>query len=119
MKTSLQAIMLSAMVLTATPAFAEVMDKEPSSFMIWAVTITCSALGVVAARFKPSLAIVTGLAGALYLGGIVAEIQEKSIGKAIIEEVGRGYAAQLYAAIGVVVLSHGVGFLLRKGNQAK
>ena len=111
--------MLSAAVLTATPVFAEIMDKEPSSTAIWAVAITCSVLGALAARLKPMLAIVTGLAGALYLGGVVAEMHEESIGEAIIEETGRDYAAQLCAAIGVVFLSHGVGFLLRKVSQPK
>lgn len=114
MKKLISSIMLLAPTVAATPAFAEVMDKEPSSSNIWAVAVICSVLGVIAARLKPSLMIVTGLAGMLYLGGMVTEIHEKPIGNAILEEAGRGYAAQLYAAIGVVVLSHAAGFLLRK-----
>lgn len=119
MKKLIPVITIITVAIAARPALAEVMDKEPSSSMVWAVAITSSVLGVIAARFKPSLAIVTGLAGGIYLGGIVAEIHEESIGKAIIEEAGRGYAAQLYAAIGIVALSHGVGFLLRKASQPK
>ena len=93
-------------VAWALPAYAEVMDKEPSVPMIWGAAIFCSVLGFIAARFKPALAVGTGMLAALYLGGVVAEINDQTIRKAIIEEAGNSYQIHVYIAVAVVILAH-------------
>jgi hypothetical protein len=101
------------------PAYAEVMDKEPSVPMIWGAATVCSALGFIAARFKPVLVVGTGVLAVLLLGGVVAEINDKTIGQAIIKEAGKSYPIQAYAAIAVVILAHVTGLALRQYQKYK
>jgi hypothetical protein len=117
MKKGILAVFI-AMVWTL-PAYAEVMDKEPSVPMIWGTAMVCSVLGFMAARFKPALLVGTGLLAALFLGGVVAEINDKTIGQPIIKEAGKSYPIQAYAAIAVVILAHATGLALRKYQKHK
>ena len=87
MKRSIFAVFIA--VAWTLPAYAEVMDKEPSVPMIWGAATVCSILGFIAARFKPALMVGTGAIAALYLGGVIAEIKDPTIGKAILEEAGK------------------------------
>jgi len=117
MKPIIQALII--ILATTTPAIAEVMDKEPSLSTIWVIAVVCAVFGFGAARFKPLLTIGTGLVAGLYLGGMVLEINEQAMGKVIIAEAGYSYPTQVYAALGFVIISHAVGFALRKGRQQR
>jgi len=115
-----KSILAAFIVLMWTlPAYAEVMDKEPSMLMIWGAVTACSALGLIAARFKPVLVVITGLLAVLYFGEIVAEINDQTIGKAIINEAGNSYPLHAYAAAAVVILAHVAGLALRRYQKQK
>ncbi len=101
------------------PAYAEVMDKEPSVPMIWGAATVCSVLGFIAATFKPALAVVTGMFAVLYLGGVIGEINDQTIGKAIIKEAGNSYPIHAYVAVAVVIMAHATGLALRKFQKNK
>jgi len=61
----------------------------------------------------------TGMLAVLYLGGVIAEIIDPRIGKAIIEEAGNSYAIHAYVAVAVVVIAHATGLALRKYQKIK
>lgn len=115
MKPIIQALIIT--FATTTPAIAEVMDKELSAPTIWRIAVLCSAFGFAAARYEPKYTILTAIVALVVFGGVVSELHDSSIGKAIQAEVGNSYAAQVYTAIAIVVVSHIVGFVLRKAKQ--
>lgn len=115
MKRSILAVFIA--VAWTLPAYAEVMDKEPSVPMIWGAATICSILGFVAARFKPALMVGTGMLAAIFLGGVVAEINDQTIGKAIIKEAGNSYPFHAYVAVAVVIMAHATGLALRKFHK--
>jgi hypothetical protein len=117
MKRSILAVFIT--VAWTLPAYAEVMDKEPSVPMIWGAATVCSVLGFSAARFKPALVVFTGLSAVFYFGGVVAEITDQTIGKAIIKEAGNSYPIHAYVAVAVVILAHATGLALRKYQKIK
>ena len=110
---------LILILATTTPAIAEVMDKELSSPAIWGIAVLCSAFGFAATRFKPKYAILTTVVALVLFGGVVAELHNPSVGKAIQAEAGNSYPAQVYTAITVVVISNAIGFVLRKVKQQR
>lgn len=117
MKKTIEAIITA--IAIATPAIAEVMDKEPSLQDIWGSAIVCSALGFFASRFKPKFTAFTAIAALFVFGGVVSEIHDPSVGKDILAEAGKTYHVQVYAAIAIIVASHVIGFILRKVKQQK
>lgn len=117
MKRSILAVFIS--VAWTLPAYAEVMDKEPSVPMIWGAATVCSLLGFIAAKFKPALVVGTGALAALYFGGVIAEIKDQTIGKAIIEEAGKSYPIHAYFAVAIVFMAHATGLALRKFQKSK
>jgi hypothetical protein len=117
MKRIIHAVFIT--VAWTLPAYAEVMDKEPSVPMIWVAAIVCSVLGFIAARFKPGLVVVTGTISALYLGSVIAEINDQTIGKAIIEAAGNSYPIHAYVAVAVIIVAHGTGLAIRRFQKNK
>ena len=71
------------------PAWAEVMDKEPSVEYIW-------------------------LSG-LLLGGVFSEIYDSYVGPAIHQEAGNAYILSAYGALGIALMLHVAGLLWRNG----
>ena len=105
---------------TPLPAFAEVMDKEPSLAAIWLSAVLCGALGFALGRFRVYLAPAALLvAVATPLGSALSELQDALVRLAIWHEAGAGYALQVYAAGAVMVALCAAGVLLRVRSVRK
>lgn len=115
MNSIVQALII--ILATSTPAIAEVMDKELSYLSIWVVAVFCSAFGFAAARFNPKYTILSATVALAEFGGVVLELHDSSVGKAIQAEEDSFYPAQVYSAIAIIVISHIIGFVLRKNKQ--
>jgi hypothetical protein len=107
-------------LLLAAPAWAEVMDKEPTTREVWTAALAITPLALVVGRIHPLL-------GVLLLWvpynplGILSEIWDPHVGPAILREAGVGYIAQAYASGALVLLAYllGVALFFTAGRRKK
>lgn len=95
---------------------AEVMDKEPSFFVILILALFGALLAFLTARFKPWLLLVLlPVVGALtYLQ--LSELIDPVVGPAIAAEAGRLYVIISWAAPVLVFAGYSAGFIWRRRN---
>jgi hypothetical protein len=114
------------LVALATPAVAEVMDKEPTLAEIWSPIPIWAVLALAAARVHPFLGLGALVVYAV-LGGMpvlaLAEVHDPLVGPAIRAEAGMGYVWQVYGANATVVLAClagvGIGKLLQQRRRSE
>lgn len=94
-------------VLTASPATAEVMDKEPSVGAIWKSVLVAVAIACVAAVLQRWLLLVSFLVF-LPSAAILAwtESHNRHVGPAILSEAGPGYPLTANATVALVLAAH-------------
>ena len=109
------AILLS--IYLTKPAYAEVMDKEPSLIINYIWGISGAAVCFIAARYKPWLLLLVAPLSILYFVALLSEVSDPYVGKAILEEAGSFYVVSSYVLSAIVLISIGVGLWLR--NNAK
>ncbi len=107
------ALAVAVLVLAAQHVAAEVMDKEPTLTNIWLWTVVGALVALIGCSWRIWVAIISLPLVLLLPGGTILELWDPSVGKDIIEEAGKGYAANVYAAALVVVCAHMIGITLR------
>jgi len=104
---TLRSILTLAVVLvvTATPVYAEVMDKEPTITAIWAWALLGGALSVLAWRWRWWFGAIVSMVVLSGTYGVYLEISDPFVGPAIRKEAGQGYIGQFYfsALLGCVL----------------
>lgn len=108
------AIVTAMAVAFASPAWAEVMDKEPTIGAVWISACLLAVVALLACWRHPALGLVTLIValGPTPVGTAFHEIHDPSIGSDILLEAGVGYLRVANAAIALVILGHAFGILL-------
>jgi hypothetical protein len=104
---------VAVLVFATQPVGAEVMDKEPTLTNIWLWTVVGALVALIGCSWRIWIAIISLPLALLLPGGIILDLWDSSVGKNIILEAGKGYAASVYTAALVVVCAHVVGITLR------
>ena len=103
-------VTIGALVLAVTLfpclASAEVMDKEPTLLSLWSSALLLGVVGFFAWRRHVTLGAIAGLAAAVLVWSFHLELTDPHVGPAILQEAGRGYVLQAYAAILVCAALH-------------
>lgn len=116
-------VVIASLVVAMSPASlatAEVMDKETTVAAIWTTTALLAAIGVLAwqHRYGLPLAVAAVLFGWLYYYGVLTELNDPSVGPAIIREAGPEYPNHLYAASAIVAAANVGGLIWRARRRA-
>ena len=114
-----QALLILLFIHTPQTAFAEVMDKEPSLFAIWGYALIGSLVCFMSGQYKWWLPIVIFPISIFFPLGIVIETLDPHVGSAILNEVGRSYGLQAYAATFLVLLSLITGIIMGRKKISK
>ena len=111
-------LILLALLVEASNARAEVMDKEPSLSQIWAVAVAFGGLGAAAWRWNRWIGASVSVLAALAAWAMHAEFADPVVGPAILREAGRAHFAFAYLAVLTCALLHGTGAILRARARA-
>ena len=104
-KIYLQALLIFFFIHLPQPVFAEVMDKEPTLFVIWGYTLIGSLVCFWSGQYKWWIPIIIfPIAIGLPLGSVI-ETLDPHVGPAIFNEAGWSYVLQAYAATFLVVFA--------------
>lgn len=101
-------------MLLSNPAYAEVMDKEPSLFQNYLWGILGVLICFLAARFKPLFLLLAAPLPILYFSALIYEILDPYVGKDILHEAGYFYVISSYLLAIAIFASIGTGLWLRK-----
>ena len=104
------------MVCVPFGAYAEVMDKEPPIFLMWAIALICSVAGFLFAKRRSWFVVATLLPLFFYVG-VIFEIHDPQVGPAIFAEAGTIYIASAYAALIVLLVAHMAGWASRQTDS--
>jgi hypothetical protein len=85
------------------------MDKEPSLWAIWSWALPGAVLTYALARRLPLLGLLAVLLATRAPISAVVDLLDPAVGPAMLREAGRGYGAQAYAALTMVLVSLGAG----------
>ena len=100
---------LLLLVLAATPASAEVMDKEPSQLMIWTWAVVASGIVYWVGRRKGWLALILLPVGLLLPWAIVGELLDPHVGSHIVREAGWSYVVSVGLSTIMMVVAFAAG----------
>ena len=116
-KTCLQALLIFFFIHLPQSVFAEVMDKEPTLFAIWAFALTGSLLCFLSVQYKWWTSIIIFPIAVARPLRCVIETLDPHVGPAIFNEAGWSYVLQCYAAAFLVLFSLVAGVIIgRKKN---
>ena len=101
---------------------AEVMDKEPTLGWVWASAVFFGCVGFWAWRRGPWLGVVAAALSWAFVWAFAVELNDPSVGPAILREAGNGYVGQVYLSLGLCGVLHLLGIaahLMKKkpGNR--
>lgn len=99
------------------PAYAEVMDKEPSLIVNYIWGITGAILCFATARYKPWLLLLIAPLPLFYFAALITEINDPFVGKAILNEADSIYVISSYALCVFVIASISAGLWVRKNEK--
>jgi len=100
-----------------TPMLAEIADKEPTLFVVWGLSGVFCILAFAFSRVQ-RWGIFVALIVAVFSGFLTyCWLRDSNEGPAILQELGRGYVTQAYAAGFLPCLFVLLGFLLRRQRQ--
>ena len=88
---------------------AEVMDKEPSLGWVWASAILFGCVGFWAWRRSLLLGVVAAAFSWAFVWAFAIELDDPSVGPAILREAGNGYLRQVYFSLGLCAVLHLLG----------
>jgi pilus assembly protein TadC len=99
-----------AALFVASPAMAEVADKEPTLGGVWAWALAFNVVALILARVRPWLALLVVPFGAFLAFTVCCELVDPYVGPAIAAELGKayvwsGYASAALGLIGPVVIA--------------
>lgn len=122
-KTTTSSSATVTLLLLAAPAWAEVMDKEPSRPGLWLTAAVVGVAGLVAWLWKGWAGAVVSVVGLAWVWSFHWELVDPWVGPAIRQEAGPQYVRQAYASMMVCTLAHVVGitvwFVLRRGKASQ
>jgi hypothetical protein len=104
-------MLLSGVLLGASPAMAEVMDKEPTLASIWLWAVPGAVGTYLCARKQPFLGLLAALVSSRNAMVAVSEWHDPFVGPAMLKEAGAGYGLQSHVALMLVLASLAVGTL--------
>ena len=108
---------LLTLLLLPAVARSEVMDKEPSLFVVLGV-ITVSAIGAfLASMYRPWTVGVVLLVVGVFFAGQYAELLDPSVGPAIRREAGAFYVLMSWAGLFFVIAGAVIGLLVRRRHR--
>ncbi|MFS1438887.1 hypothetical protein [Shewanella sp. 10N.286.48.A6] len=107
----LRLISLVILLLFPLSAYAEVMDKEPSLFLVILLGVFGSVATLLTARFKPILLLIVAPLFLIYFSALLVEINDPFVGPAILKEAGSFYVNSAYFFTCFIVLSIPLGLL--------
>lgn len=90
---------------------AEVVDKEPTLFMIWLVACILSLCSLALSLSRRWTAVIPLVAAAVWAAALLSELRDPDVGPAILQELGRAYVIQSYVAAFIPFIFAGLGFL--------
>src|SRR5262245_38560418 len=96
------------------PIFAEVMDKEPSLTQIWTEFAVLVLLGIGLTLLHRRLVLLVLPFIFLFAFGTLDELQDPSVGPAILHEAGRGYVIQCYLAVILALVAPPVAIVVKQ-----
>ena len=108
-----------ALALLPGMAFAEVSDKEPSLWFIWAVGLAASGICMAAMAHRRWLGAVLAVLPALWFAGLLMEIHSPDVGPYLYAEQGWSYYLQAYLALTVFVGSLVLGLRMRERRRKR
>jgi hypothetical protein len=94
------------LVGVASPAVAEVMDKEPTIGEVWRMAAVLGLGGAVAWWRTRWVGIVVFLVALLFAWDVHAELSDPYVGQSILREAGPEYVRQSYVAIVLCLACH-------------
>jgi hypothetical protein len=99
-----RSIVAFAAVFVASPAMAEVADKEPTLGAVWGWTLGFNVAALLLARVRPWLALLVVPFGALFAFTLCSELLDPYVGPAVDAELGKPYVWSSYASAALSVL---------------
>jgi hypothetical protein len=111
-------------LLSASRAFAEVMDKEPTIRDMWESAILLGLAGAAAWLWNKWAGMIVFLFAVFFAWGRYLELSDPFVGPEIVREAGPTYVRHAYAAMAVTIAPHIGGLILRLkerglGSQAR
>lgn len=97
--------------MALTLFLAEVVDKEPTLFMIWLVACILSICSLALCLSRRWTALIPIVAAAVWATALLSELRDPDVGPAILNELGRAYVIQNYVAALTPFIFAGLGFL--------
>lgn len=91
-------IVAFAAVFIASPAMAEVADKEPTLGAVWACTLALNLTALLLGFVRPWLALVVVPFGAVFAFTLCSELLDPYVGPAVVAELGKPYVWSGYAS---------------------
>ena len=85
-------------LLAASPAYAEVGDKVPSTLLLWGSALAVTAAAIALTRFRPWLGLMVLPLGLFQATVGHMEITSPDVGPAIVSELGSSYIVSSYVA---------------------
>lgn len=101
--TTARFLTLIPLLAAASPALAEVADKEPTVAEIWAWVAALNALSYRLGRLRPLFALLVLPVSLLWASSGLGEVNDPHVGPAILRELGASYVAQIYLASALMV----------------
>jgi len=111
---------LAVLTVLAYPAtvFAEVSDKEPSTYLFWKIGLAAAIICVAGARMRPWLGIICFLPVAIWFGSLFLELHSFDVGPHLRIEQGTSYFLQAYAAFGLPLCGLLAGYVWHRKSAA-
>ena len=97
-------VFAAATLLLASPAAAEVADKEPSLAALWAWALAFSLIAFLLEKVRPRLGLLIVPIAALLAWAGHSELSDPHVGPAILQELGPSYVNASYASYAVGLL---------------
>ena len=90
-----------ALLLIASPAAAEVADKEPSVGALWAWALGFNVIAILLELIRPRLGLLVVPIAAFFAWAGYSELTDPDVGPAILHELGPDYVILSYASFAV------------------
>jgi len=113
------ALAVLAVLLSASPVLAEVMDKEPTIRDMWESALVLGVAGGAAWLWNKWAGIVVSLLAIFVAWGRYLEVSDPFVGPAITLEAGPTYVRHAYTAMAVSIAPHIGAFLVRLKRRGR
>jgi len=105
-------LIVVGLLLFSSTAFAEVSDKEPSLFFVWAVGAVSAVICFLGTYFRKWLAPILAILPILWFGSFFLEIHSDDICPFLYAEQGLSYYVQSYLSLGIFIIGIVLGLFM-------